>query len=152
MALRNIRQKDDPVLRKKCKTVEVFDEKLGQLIDDMTETLYKAQGVGLAAPQVGILKRVVVIDVGDGLIEAVNPEIIKKSGKQRGVEGCLSCPQQWGYVTRPAKCRLKAQDRHGEFFEMNLTEIGAVCACHEVDHLDGRLFIDIVEEFVQPEE
>nr|MDE6730242.1 peptide deformylase [Oscillospiraceae bacterium] len=100
MAIRKIVTKEDPILRSICKPVEKFDEKLWQLLDDMSETLYKAQGVGLAAPQVGIRKRVAVIDPGDGLIELINPEILKKSGKQRDIEGCLSCPDQWGYVVR----------------------------------------------------
>ncbi len=152
MALRNIVKKDDPILRKKCKPVEKFDDKLAQLIDDMMETLSKAQGVGLAAPQVGYLKRLFIMDLGDGMIECVNPEIVKKSGKQRVVEGCLSCPDDWGYVTRPMKCRLKAQNRFGEYFELNLKELGAQCACHENDHLDGNLFVDIIEERVQPDE
>lgn len=152
MALRNIVKMDDPVLRKKCKPVEKFDDKLSRLIDDMMETLSKAQGVGLAAPQVGFLKRIFVMDLGEGMIECVNPVIVKKSGKQRVVEGCLSCPDIWGYVTRPDKCRLKAQNRYGEYFELTLRELGAQCACHEYDHLDGKLFVDMIEERVNPEE
>ena len=109
-------------------------------------------GVGLAAPQVGILKRVFVMDVGDGKVEAVNPVILKESGKQRDLEGCLSCPNQWGYVTRPNKCRLRAYDRHGKEFTMDLKELGCRCACHETDHLDGLLFTRLVDEFVQLEE
>lgn len=152
MALRKIVTKEDPILSKICKPVEKFDEKLSQLIDDMIETLHKAQGVGLAAPQVGFLKRIFIMDIGEGPIECINPKIIKTSGKQRVVEGCLSCPDDWGYVTRPNKCKLKAQNRYGEFFELTLTELGAQCACHENDHLDGKLFVDIIEERVQPEE
>lgn len=152
MALRKIVTKEDPILRKRCKPVEKFDEKLEQLIDDMIQTLEKAQGVGLAAPQVGFLKRIFVMDFGEGMIECVNPEILKTSGKQRVVEGCLSCPNDWGYVTRPNKCRLKAQNRYGEYFVLNLKELGAQCACHENDHLDGNLFVDKIEERVQPEE
>lgn len=150
MALRNIVKNGDPILRKIAKPVTKFDERLATLLDDMIETLHKANGVGLAAPQIGILRRVCVIDVGEGVIEAINPEIIKSAGKQRGIEGCLSCPNQWGYVTRPMKCRLRAQDRNGEFFEIDLKEYGARCACHEIDHLDGKLFIDIVDEFIDP--
>lgn len=152
MALRKIVTKEDPILYKKCKTVEKFDEKLGQLIDDMIQTLAKAQGVGLAAPQIGYLKRIFIMDFGEGLIECVNPEIVKTSGKQRVVEGCLSCPNDWGYVTRPNKCRLKAQNRYGEYFELDLRELGAQCACHENDHLDGHLFVEKIEERVYPEE
>ena len=117
----------------------------------MMQTLEKAEGVGLAAPQVGFLKRIFIMDLGDGMIECVNPQILKKSGKQRVVEGCLSCPDDWGYVTRPNKCRLRAQNRYGEFFELDLEELGAQCACHEYDHLEGNLFVDKIEERVYPE-
>ncbi|MGN0599533.1 MAG: peptide deformylase [Oscillospiraceae bacterium] len=150
MALRTIVNKSDDVLHKKCKTVEKFDEKLGILLDDMAETMYKAKGVGLAAPQVGILRRVVVIDVGDGLVELINPEIIKKSGRQREIEGCLSCPDQWGYVIRPMNVTVKAQDRTGKEFEIKAKEFFARAICHELDHLDGHLFIEKVVEFVDP--
>ena len=122
MALRKIVLKSDEVLRKKCKTVEVFDEKLGILLDDMAETMYKANGVGLAAPQVGILRRVVVVDVGEGLLELVNPEIIKSKGTQRDVEGCLSCPNEWGYVVRPNEIVVKGQDRNGNHIQLRLKE------------------------------
>ena len=151
MALRKIVTKEDPILTKVCKPVEKFDDKLAQLIDDMMQTLEKAEGVGLAAPQVGFLKRIFIMDLGDGMIECVNPQILKKSGKQRVVEGCLSCPDDWGYVTRPNKCRLRAQNRYGEFFELDLEELGAQCACHEYDHLEGRLFVEKIEERVYPE-
>ncbi len=151
MALRKIVTKEDPILTKVCKPVEKFDDKLAQLIDDMMQTLEKAEGVGLAAPQVGFLKRIFIMDLGDGMIECVNPQILKKSGKQRVVEGCLSCPDDWGYVTRPNKCRLRAQNRYGEFFELDLEELGAQCACHEYDHLEGNLFVDKIEERVYPE-
>lgn len=151
MALRRIVTKEDPILSKVSRPVEKFDDKLAQLLDDMAETLYKAQGYGLAAPQIGILRRIAVIDVGEGLIEVINPEITNKKGKQRDVEGCLSCPNEFGYVTRPMKCHLKAQDRHGEFFEMDLSGMACRCACHETDHLDGNLFLRLVEKFVEPE-
>ncbi|MDE5858796.1 MAG: peptide deformylase, partial [Oscillospiraceae bacterium] len=118
MALRKIVLRTDDVLRKKCKPVEVFDKKLGILLDDMAETMYKANGVGLAAPQVGILRRAVVVDVGDGIIELVNPEIIKAKGSQRGIEGCLSCPDEWGYVVRPMEIVVKAQDRNGDHIQL----------------------------------
>lgn len=154
MAIRKIVTKEDPVLHSQCRPVEKFDEKLHQLLDDMTETLYKAQGLGLAAPQVGIRRRLAVIDVqeGDGLIELINPVITKKSGKQRDVEGCLSCPDEWGYVVRPNKCTVRAQDRNGEFYELRLEGLAARCACHEIDHLDGKLFLELVDEFVDPAE
>ena len=152
MALRNIVTKEQDVLYKKCRIVEKFDERLWTLLDDMKETLYKAQGYGLAAPQVGILKRVAVIDVGEGYIELINPEILDPEGEQRDVEGCLSCPDKWGYVTRPQKVVLRAQDRNGNFFEREFTDLGAQCVCHENAHLDGQLFVDIVEQFVRPED
>ena len=154
MAIRRILTKEEAVLHAKCRPVEKFDKKLHQLLDDMIETLAKAQGVGLAAPQVGIRRRVAIIDLqeGEGAIELVNPVILRKSGKQRDVEGCLSCPEQWGYVTRPNKCTVRAQDRNGETYELTLEGLAARCACHEIDHLDGKLFLDLVEEFVDPSE
>ena len=154
MAIRKIVTKDDPILHTVCRPVEKFDDKLHQLLDDMKETLYKAQGLGLAAPQVGIRRRIAVIDVQDenGLIEMINPEVLKTSGKQRDVEGCLSCPDEWGYVVRPNKCTVRAQDRNGEFYTLNLEGLGARCALHEIDHLDGKLFLDLVDEFVVPTE
>jgi peptide deformylase len=153
MAIRNIVKEGDPVLQKSCRPVEKFDEKLAQLLDDMGDTLKKAGGVGLAAPQVGILRRVFImmLDEEGTVIEAVNPEIVKTSGQQRDVEGCLSVPNRWGYVTRPKTVVLRAQDRNGQTFEMKLKELGARCACHENDHLDGHLFLEKVEEFVKPE-
>lgn len=153
MAIRNIVKEGDQVLHKKCRPVEKFDEKLAQLLDDMGDTLRKAGGVGLAAPQVGILRRVFIMMLEeDGeIIEAINPEIIKTSGQQRDVEGCLSVPNQWGYVTRPKTVVLRAFDRNGQEYEMKLKELGARCACHENDHLDGHLFLEKVEEFVKPE-
>ena len=154
MAIRKIVTKDDPILHTVCRPVEKFDDKLHQLLDDMKETLYKAQGLGLAAPQIGIRRRIAVIDVQDenGLIEMINPEVLKTSGKQRDVEGCLSCPDEWGYVVRPNKCTVRAQDRNGEFYTLNLEGLGARCALHEIDHLDGKLFLDLVDEFVVPTE
>ena len=152
MAIRNIREIGDDVLRKKCRPVEKIDEKTIQLLDDMAETMYKAQGVGLAAPQIGICRRIFIMHLDDGIVEAINPEVTHKEGKQRVVEGCLSCPNLWGYVTRPMKCHLKAQDRHGNWFERDFTELGAQCTCHENDHLDGHVFTEIVEEFFVPEE
>ena len=140
MALRNIVTKEQDVLYKKCRTVEKFDERLWTLLDDMKETLYKAQGYGLAAPQVGILKRVVVLDVGDGCIELVNPEIIFRDGEQREAEGCLSIPGEYGTTIRPAVVKVKAQDRNGKWQVLKGEGLKARCFCHEIDHLDGILF------------
>ncbi len=148
MAIRKIVQADDPILRQKCREVTQFDEKLHTLLDDMHETLDKAQGVGLAAPQVGYQRRFFIMHLGDARIEAINPVIVKKSGRQRVLEGCLSVPHTWGYVVRPKKCKLCAQDRNGVPFEMMFTELGAQCACHETDHLDGKMFTDFVVEYV----
>lgn len=152
MAIRNIVKSEDDLLRKKCKPVEKFDSKLAVLLDDMKETMYKAKGVGIAAPQVGILRRAVVIDVGDGPIELCNPVITEEKGTQRGIEGCLSCPNDWGYVVRPMNVIVKAQNRNGEEVEYRCSEYFARCVCHEVDHLDGKLFIDIADEMVDPSE
>ena len=152
MALRAIVNKSEDTLRKKCKPVEAFDKKLWTLLDDMAETMYAANGLGLAAPQVGILRRVAVIDVGEGLIELINPEIINTSGEQRDVEGCLSCPDEYGFVTRPMDCTIKAQDRNGNWYEKDVSGLFCRCACHETDHLDGQLFLDIVEEMIEVED
>lgn len=142
MAFRNIVREGDPVLRKVSRPVEQFDERLWTLLDDMAETLYRAEGAGLAAPQVGILRRVVVIDVGEGLIELVNPVIIKKSGRQEEVEGCLSCPGQSGITRRPKRVTVQAQDRHGNPITLSGEGLLARAFCHELDHLDGILFKD----------
>lgn len=140
MALRNIVKLGDPILYKHSRVVEKFDEKLSILIDDMVETMYSANGVGLAAVQVGILKRVVVIDVGDGIIELVNPEIVAKSGEQREIEGCLSLPGKSGVTIRPMKVQVKAQDRNGKLHIYTGEGLKARAFCHEIDHLDGVLF------------
>lgn len=140
MAIRNIVIEGDEILTKKCRPVEKFDERLHELLDDMYDTMVKADGCGLAAPQIGILRRIAVIDIGDGKIELVNPEIIARSGEQNLQEGCLSCPNQFGFTKRPAKIKVRAQDRNGEFFEYEATELLAVASCHEIDHLDGILF------------
>ena len=142
MALREIVQIGEPVLRKKSKKVEQIDNKLIQLLNDMADTMYKADGVGLAAPQVGILKRVVVIDIGDGLIELINPEIIETSGEQVDEEGCLSVVGESGSVKRPYYVKVRAFDRQGRLFEMEGEELLARAFCHEIDHLDGILFVD----------
>ena len=142
MALRNIIREGDPVLRKVSRPVEIFDERIWTLLDDMAETLYRAEGVGLAAPQVGVLRRVVVVDVGQGLIELINPVIIKKSGRQQEVEGCLSCPGQSGITRRPMRVTVEAQNRHGKTFTISGEGLLARAFCHEIDHLDGILFKD----------
>lgn len=152
MAYRKILTDKDEALHKVCRPVEKFDNKLAILLDDMHETLEKAQGVGLAAPQVGICRRIFIMHLDEGKIEAINPEILLKSGKQRVQEGCLSCPNVWGYVTRPEKAVLKAQDRDGNWYTREFTGLGAQCVCHENDHLDGHVFTEIVEEFFVPEE
>lgn len=140
MAIRNILIEGEPTLYKKCREVEKFDERLAVLIDDMIETMKRAGGVGLAAPQVGILKRVVVVDVGDGVIELVNPEIISVSGEQREEEGCLSCPGQYGVTIRPMFVTIRAKDRNGEEVQYSGKSLKARAFCHEIDHLDGVLF------------
>lgn len=142
MAIRNIRTDNDPILRKKSRVVETFDEKLWALLDDMKDTMYQAEGVGLAAVQAGILKRVVIVDVGDGLIELINPEIIDVEGEQFGVEGCLSLPGKSGYTLRPMTVKVKAQNRNGNWCVYKGTELKAKAFCHEIDHLDGTLYID----------
>ena len=140
MALRNIVKVGDPILNKKSRVVEKFDNRLSTLIDDMFETMYSSNGVGLAAVQVGILKRVVVIDVGDGPMELVNPEITLKEGEQRESEGCLSVPGQYGVTVRPAKVQVKAQNREGKWQVFTGEGLKARCFCHELEHLDGILF------------
>ena len=142
MAIRNIRTDDDPILRKKSRVVETFDEKLWQLLDDMKDTMYQAEGVGLAAVQVGILKRVVLVDVGDGLMELINPEIIDVDGEQFGAEGCLSLPGKSGYTIRPMTVKVKAQNRNGNWCVYKGSELKARAFCHEIEHLDGILYID----------
>ena len=142
MGMRKIVTLGDESLRKECKPMVKFDLRLWLLLRDMADTMYKANGVGLAAPQVGILRRVVVIDVGDGLIELVNPEIIATEGEQEGPEGCLSLPGRQGYVRRPNKVTVRAQDRNGKFFELTGEGLLARAFCHELDHLDGVLYID----------
>lgn len=148
MALRKIVYIEDEMLRKKSRKVERFDERLHTLLDDMAETMYKNNGCGLAAPQVAVLKRVVVMDVGDGLIEMVNPEIVSREGAVDGVEGCISIPGRQGYVVRPQKVVVRAQDRNGAPIEITGEDWLARCICHETDHLDGQLYVDIMHEEV----
>ena len=152
MALRNILTADDPALHKRCRPVTDFGERLHVLLDDMAETLCEANGVGLAAPQVGILRRVVVIDDGENLLELVNPEMIATEGEQTGSEGCLSVPGEYGIVTRPMKAKVRAQDRDGNWFEVEGEELLARAFCHELDHLDGHVYTEIAERMLTPEE
>jgi peptide deformylase len=145
LALRGImKYNKDDILRKKSKPVEKINKRIHTLLDDMAETMKNAEGVGLAAPQVGVLRRVVVIDVGDGLIELINPEILETLGKRQGPEGCLSIPGLTGQVIRPEKVKVKALNRKGECIEIVGTELLARALCHEIDHLEGILFIDKV--------
>lgn len=152
MAIRNIVKTGDPVLTKVCRPVERFDAKLHQLLDDMYDTMLEANGVGLAAPQVGLLRRLCIIDVGDGPIELINPEIIETSGSQNDAEGCLSFPGEFGMVERPNYVKVRAQDRNGEWYEMEGEELLARAFCHEIDHLDGVLFVTKVSRMLDPEE
>lgn len=145
MAYRIIRKEEDPILRKKSKKVTQFDEKLEALLNDMADTMYKEEGVGLAAVQIGILKRIFITDVGNGLIEYINPEIISVSGEQCGDEGCLSVPGKYGQVTRPNEVVVRAQNRTGEWFELRASEFLARAVLHENDHLNGKLFVDLVQ-------
>lgn len=149
MAIRNIRKIGDEILRKKSRPVEEIDSKIITLLDDMADTMYHTQGVGLAAPQVGILKRIAVIDVGDGIIELINPEIIETSGEQTDKEGCLSVPGKYGIVSRPYKVTVRATDRDGNLFEITGEGLLARAFCHEIEHLDGYLFVDKVTEYVE---
>jgi peptide deformylase len=150
MALRQIRLFGDEILRKKSKVVEVVDDKIRQILNDMADTMYNTEnGGGLAAPQVGILKRLVVIDMGQGLIKLVNPKIVNQEGTQEVIEGCLSNPNKWGKLIRPAKVKVQALNENGE--EITLTGTGdlAKCFCHEIDHLEGILFTDFVTEYIK---
>lgn len=142
MAIRNIVKLGDEVLRKVCRTQMTFDERLATTLDDMAETMYKAEGVGLAAPQIGILRRYCIVDVGDGIIELVNPVIESMSGEQTGEEGCLSIPNRYESVTRPMTVTVRAQDRKGNSFTITAEGFKARALCHEIDHLDGILYID----------
>ncbi len=154
MAIRNIVTEGDPILGKPCRRVEKFDARLHQLIDDMRETLADAQGAGLAAPQVGVLRQICVVDAveGDGPVELVNPEILYEEGEQTGPEGCLSFPDQWGLVTRPMRVTVRAQDRYGQWFQMDGEELCARCFCHEIDHLHGAVFLQKMSRRLTTEE
>lgn len=153
MALRNIVTEGDSVLTKVSRPVTKFDRRLHVLLDDMTDTLVDAGGVGLAAPQVGVLRRAVVVDTGeDGILELINPEIIEESGEQTGLEGCLSVPGKYGIVTRPNYVKVRAQDRDGNWFEAEGEALIARCFCHELAHLDGQLYTAVAERMLTTEE
>jgi len=152
MAYREIRQDGDAVLRKKSRPVEEIDNKILTLLEDMADTMYKADGVGLAAPQVGILKRIVTIDTGDGLYEMINPVILEQSGEQDGPEGCLSLPGTTGEVKRPMNVKVRYTDRNGETVIIETEELFARAICHEVDHLDGILYKDKAHRMYTPKE
>ena len=155
MGLRKILTTKDPALHKVCKPVTEFDDKLHKLLDDMRQTLIDSNGVGLAAPQVGILRRIFLVDVGlDGqqIIEFINPEILETEGEQEGAEGCLSVPGKYGLVRRPYWVKVRAQDRFGDWFEAEGEEIIGRCFCHENDHLDGIVYTDVMERFLTEEE
>ena len=152
MAFRRIHTDQEPALHKVCKPVTSFDSKLHTLLEDMKETLEDANGVGLAAPQVGILRRVVVVDTGDEVLELVNPELVETSGEQEGAEGCLSVPGKYGLVKRPMFAKVRAQDRNGDWFEVEGEELIARCFCHELDHLDGIVYTQVMERFLSEDE
>ena len=153
MALRKIVLQGDECLTKVCRPVTEFNQRLHTLIDDMKETLLDSGGVGLAAPQVGVLRRVcVVMNEDEDIIELVNPEIVAQSGEQTGLEGCLSVPGKWGIVTRPNRVRVRAQDRDGDWFEAEAEGLTARAFCHEIEHLDGHLFVEHVDHFLTEEE
>ena len=152
MGLRKILTYKDPALHKVCRPVEKFDWRLHKLLNDMTETLLQADGVGLAAPQVGILRRAVIVDTGEEILELVNPELVETGGEQCGAEGCLSVPGKYGLVKRPNYAKVRAQDRNGEWFEAEGEELIARCFCHELDHLDGIVYTEVMERFLTEEE
>ncbi len=152
MALRNIVKDGDPILTKVCRPVEKFDHKLEVLLDDMYETMLDADGVGIAGPQVGMMRRLCVIDVGEGRLDLVNPEIIETSGTQDGVEGCLSFPGEYGMVERPNHVKVRAQNKTGEWYEIEGEELLARALCHEIDHLDGVCFVKRASRMIDPEE
>ena len=152
MALRKILTEGNPTLNKVCRPVTVFDDRIATLIDDMKETVIHANGVGLAAPQVGVLRRVVVVDLGDEIVELVNPQILEQEGEQDGLEGCLSVPDRFGLVKRPERVKLEAQDRHGDWFEYEGEGLIARCFCHELEHLDGHLYTERAYRMLTEEE
>ena len=152
MGLRRIHTADEPALHKVCKTVTTFDWRLRKLLDDMRDTLIDSNGVGLAAPQVGILKRVVLVDTGEEILELCNPTLVETDGMQEGAEGCLSVPGKYGLVKRPYYAKVRAQDRNGQWYEAEGEELIARCFCHELDHLDGIIYTEIMERYLTDEE
>ena len=152
MALRKILNDQEPALHKTCRPVEDFNSKLHTLLDDMRETLIESGGVGLAAPQVGILRRVVLVDNGEEILELVNPTLVETDGEQEGPEGCLSVEGKYGLVKRPYYAKVRAQDRYGNWFEAEGEELTARCFCHELDHLDGILYTQVMERFLTDKE
>jgi len=152
MGLRKILTVSDPALHKVCKPMVNFDNRLFRLLEDMKETLIDSGGVGLAAPQVGILRRVVLVDTGEEILELINPTLVAVDGEQTGAEGCLSVPGKYGLVTRPYWAKVRAQDRHGNWFEAEGEELIARCFCHELDHLDGIVYTEVMERFLTEEE
>ena len=152
MALRKILSDREPALHKVCKPVESFDSKLHRLLDDMRETLIESGGVGLAAPQVGILRRVVLVDNGEKILELVNPTLLETDGEQEGPEGCLSVEGKYGLVKRPYYAKVRAQDRNGNWFEAEGEELTARCFCHELDHLDGIIYTEVMERLLTDKE
>ena len=152
MAILNIVKEGDPTLRKVCRPVVEITPRILTLLDDMRETLIEANGAGLAAPQVGILRRIALVDLGEEVVELINPEILETEGEQEEVEGCLSVPDVWGVTRRPARVKVKALNRQGEEFTVEGEGLNARCLCHEIDHLDGRLFTDNVLHILTPEE
>ena len=152
MALRRILTADEPALHKVCHPVTRFDEKLHLLLDDMAQTLTDANGVGLAAPQIGIMRRIFIMDIGDEIVELINPEILETGGEQDGMEGCLSVPGEYWLVKRPNYAKVRAQDRDGNWFELEGEELIARCICHENDHLDGHIYTEIAYHKLSDEE
>ena len=152
MGIRKILTDEESALHKVCKPVSAFDAKLHKLLDDMRETLLQVNGVGLAAPQVGILRRVVIVDTGEDILELVNPTMLETDGEQTGAEGCLSVPGKYGLVKRPYYAKVRAQDRYGEWFEAEGEELIARCFCHELDHLDGIVYTEVMDRFLTEEE
>ena len=152
MALRKILTDAEPALHKTCKPVVNFDERLHRLLEDMRETLIESGGVGLAAPQVGILRRVVLVDTGEEILELVNPTLVETDGMQEGAEGCLSVPNKYGLVKRPYYAKVRAQDRDGNWYEAEGEELIARCFCHELDHLDGIVYTEVMERYLTDEE
>ena len=152
MGLRKILTDKDPALHKVCKPVENFDAKLHKLLDDMRDTLIDSQGVGLAAPQIGILRRVVLVDTGDEILELINPVLLETDGEQVGPEGCLSVPGKYGLVKRPYYAKVRAQDRFGDWYEAEGEELIGRCFCHELDHLDGIIYTEVMERFLTEDE